>query len=244
MKKISILFFVLCSTILSAQEEILLRLDYKKGDVYEITMKMKQDMGNLMNSVMVMEMKQEITESNKEDYLCTMKIRNIKMDVFQGEKVQSYDSTKEVKEEDVFANQMKQALGGMLDANIFVKGNFLGEALEVKIEPNFPGMQEMMASNESIIYPKEKIKVGGTWSMTKNQQGIKMNFTYTVKEINQEFVFLNITGDTSGLATGEISGKMKLDREDGVPVDSTITIDMETAGQKIITSVEMVTKKK
>lgn len=243
MKKISILFFILCSTVVFAQEEVLLRLEYKKGDVYDITMKMKQDMGTLMNSVMTMEMKQEITEVNKEDYLCAMNIGNIKMDVFQGENVQSYDSTKEVKEGDVFANQMKQALGGMLEATILFKGNYLGEALEVKIEPNVPGMEKMMASNESVVYPKEKVKVGSIWNMTKNQNGVVMNFTYTVKEINKEFVFIDISGDTSGLATGEISGKMKLDRKDGVPTESTIIIDMDTGGQKVATTVDMITKK-
>jgi hypothetical protein len=243
MKKISILFFVFCSTILFAQEEVLLRLNYKKGDTYIMSMKMSQDMGSLANSKMTMEIKQEITETTKDDYSCSMKIENVKMDVIQGENIQSYDSSKKIEEDDVFGNQMKQALGGMLSANIVMKGNYLGEALDIKVEPNVPGMEEMMSSNESVVYPKEPIKVGSTWTMVKDKNGIKMNFNYLVKEINKEVILLTINGDASGVASGTISGTMKVDRNDGVPLNSKIEIILETAGQKVGTLVEMIAEK-
>lgn len=243
MKKISILLLVFCSTLVFAQEEVLLRLNYNKGDTYMISMKMKQDMGALANSIMTMAMKQEITETTKEGYSCSMKIEQIKMDVVQGENVQSYDSSIEIKEEDAFGKQMQQALGGMLSATMFIKGNNLGEMLAVKIEPNVPGMEQMMNSNESVIYPKEAIKEGSIWSMEKDQNGVKMKFNYTVKEIKSKTILLSIDGDASGVASGTISGNMTLDRNDGVPINSKIDIILETAGQKIGTFVEMITKK-
>lgn len=243
MKKFTTLLLLFSTVLVFAQEEVLLRLNYKKGDVYSISMKMNQDMGGLAKSLMTLGMKQEITETTKDGYSCSMKIENIKMDVTQGDKINSYDSSKEVKEDDAFASQMQQTLGGMLSATMLMKGNNLGEVLDIKIEPNLPGMEQMMNSNESVIYPEEAIKETSSWRMTRDQNGIKMIFNYTVKEISKETILLLVDGDASGVASGTISGTIIIDRNDGVPVNSKLDINLETAGQKIGTSVEMTTEK-
>jgi hypothetical protein len=105
-------------------------------------------------------------------------------------------------------------------------------------------MSDMGNQATSVAYPKEAIKVGSTWTAKKNQKGMILDFTYTVKSITKKQVELEISGKVSGIATGTITGKMEIDKVSGVPNKSMIDMDLDINGQEMLTKVVLTMKKK
>jgi len=132
----------------------------------------------------------------------------------------------------------------MLEALMYAKGNNLGEVLEIKIEPNVMGMEDIAKQSSSVVYPTEAVKVGDSWNMIKEEKGMKMNFVYTVKSINENNVILDLSGEVSGMATGKITGDLEIDKESGVPLDSNINMLMTVNGQEMTSKVKMKMTKK
>ena len=244
MKKLILLLFVVSANISLAQETALLRLNYEKGASYDVTMNMSQDMGAIMSMGMGITINLKITEVYKDTYDSEMKFTKMTMDMLQGGNAMSFDSTKSEEDLDAGGKQMKTQMQPMLDALMYAKGNNLGEIIEIKIEPNVMGMEDIAKQSSSVVYPKEAVKVGDNWSMTKEEKGMKMDFVYTVKTILDDNVILDITGEISGMATGKITGDMQIDRASGVPLDSNINMVMNVSGQEMISKVTMKTIKK
>ena len=243
MKKFLTLLLLTVVLVSNAQESTLLRLNYKKGDQYLMTMELSQGMG--MNGDMNMEMvaSVNITEVNGDIYTNEMKFTRMIVDVLAGGQNMGFDSDMSDDELDDSGKMLKSQMGPILGAVISTKGNSLGEVLEVTVEPNIPGADDMAKQNSNVVYPKEAVKVGSTWSIEKNKQGVKMNFVYTVKSISNTLVILNITGTVSGNAEGTITGAMNIDKNSGVPLKSSIDTKMSVGGQEMTTIVNAVMKK-
>ena len=237
MKKLLILFVMVISIQVSAQESVLLRLNYKTGETYMMDMKMSQDMGTMMSMDMTLKMNQKITAASGDTYESTMKVAQITMDMSQGGMNVSYDSSKSEDELDPSAKMMQAQMGPMLKSVITVKGNTLGEILETVAEPNIPGVDDFANQSSNVIYPKEAVKVGDTWTMNKSDKGMVMDFTYTVASISSANVKVDVAGKVSGAAQGTISGAMDIDTKTGVPSSSSIVMDMQVQGQQLKTSV-------
>jgi hypothetical protein len=238
MKKLLVLFLVVSTTISFAQETVLLRLNYEKGDVYNAQMSMTQEMGTMMSMGMNIDMSMNIVDVTGDTNISEMKITKMTMDMLQAGNVMSFDSSKSDDELDEMGKMMKAQMGPMLTAVITTKGNNLGEVLEMKAEPNVPGMDDF-ASQTNVVYPKEAIKVGSTWTIQKDQKGMILDFEYTVKSILKDKVELGITGKSSGLATGDITGTMDVDRASGVPLSSVIDMALSMQGQVLNSKVTM-----
>jgi hypothetical protein len=237
MKKLLILLVMAFAINVSAQESVLLRLNYKKGDSYLMNMKMTQDMGAVMSMDMGMKMSQKITSVTGDTYVSEMRITQISMDMSQGGMDMSYDSSKSDDELDDTGRMMKGQMGPMLKAVITVTGNNLGEVSDTKVEPSIQGAQDFADQSSNVIYPKNAVRVGDTWTMTKSQKGMDMNFTYKVKSITKDNVLLDVSGKVSGAADGTITGDMKIDKSSGVPLVSTINMNMNVQGQEMVSKV-------
>lgn len=227
----------------SAQESVLLRINYTKGDKYTVNMKMSQDMGTVMSMDMNMKMSQEITEVSGDTYVSKMKIGQIAMDMSQGGMNMSYDSSKSDDELDETGKMMKSQMGPMLTAVITAKGNNRGEVLSSTVEPNIPGTSDLANQSSNVVYPKNTVRVGDTWDFKKSDKGMNMNFKYTVKSITPNAVMLGITGNIDGMATGKITGSMNIDKKSGVPLKSIINMNMDVQGQDMKTSMELTMSK-
>lgn len=238
MKKLLVLLLVVASTISFGQESVLLRLNYTKGDVYKAEMKMSQEMGAVMSMGMSIDMSMNIVDVTGDTNTSEMKITKMTMDMLQAGNVMSFDSTKNDDELDEMGKMMKAQMSPMLSSVITSKGNNLGEVLEVKAEPNVPGMDDF-TSQTNVVYPKEAIKVGSTWTYQKNEKGMVLDFVYTVKAIAKDKVELDITGKSSGMATGDITGTMSIDKASGVPLTSDIDMLLTIQGQKMTSKVSM-----
>ena len=244
MKKIITILFLALTNIALAQETVTLRLNYEKGANYTVSMKMSQNMGGIMAMNMGIDMSIKITDVKEDVYESEMKFSKFTMDMIQGEKTMSFDSSKSDEDLDDESKMMKQQMGPILEALIYAKGNNLGEVLEIKVEPNIPNIKDIANQSSSVVYPKEAIQKGSSWKMTREDKGMKMDFIYTVNSITKESVMLDISGTVSGLATGKISGKMNVDKLTGIPVESTIDMDMLASGQELKTKVTMNMTKK
>ena len=226
------------------QEKVLLRLNYEKGDTYEMNMKMSQNMGATMSMNTNMIMLQDVKSVSGDEYEIDSKITKIVMNMSQGGMQMSYDSSKKEEELDQTGKMMKAQMGPMLQAVITTKGNNLGKVLETTVVPNVPGASDLTQQSSSVIYPENEVSVGDTWTMNKDNKGMKFNFVYKVKEITLKNVLLDISGTVEGMATGSITGSMNLDKKSGLPLTSKINMAMKVQGQDLKTNVDMTMVKK
>ena len=238
MKKLLVLFLVVSSTISFGQETVLLRLNYTKGDVYIAKMTMSQEMGTVMSMGMNIDMNLKVVDVTGDTNITEMTFTKMTMDMLQGGNVMSFDSTKSDEELDDTGKMMKDQMSPMLEAVLTAKGNDLGEVIEVTAAPNVPGMNDF-ANQSNVIYPKEALKVGSTWAFQKNEKGMVLDFVYKVTSILKDKVGLEITGKSSGMATGDITGTMDIDRKSGVPLNSNIDMALSVQGQEMNSKVSM-----
>ena len=238
MKKLLVLFLVVSASISFGQETVLLRLNYTKGDIYTAKMTMSQEMGTVMSMGMNIDMNMKVVDVTGDTNITEMTFTKMTMDMLQGGKVMSFDSTKSDEELDDTGKMMKDQMSPMLEAVLTAKGNDLGEVIEVTAEPNVPGMTDF-ANQSNVIYPKEALKVGSTWAFQKNEKGMVLDFVYKVTSILKDKVGLEITGKSSGMATGDITGTMNIDRKSGVPLNSNIDMALSVQGQEMNSKVSM-----
>ena len=71
-----------------------------------------------------------------------------------------------------------------------------------------------------------------------------MDFVYNVKAILEDSVILDLSGEISGMASGTITSDVEIDKESGVPLDSTINMLINISGQEMSTKVTIKTTKK
>lgn len=244
MKKLLVLFLVVSANISLAQESVLLRLNYEKGATYDVAMKMSQEMGTMMSMGMAINMDIKVLDVNDDTYDSEMKFTKMTMDMLQGGNAMSFDSTMKDEELDEAGKMMKAQMGPMLQAVITAKGNSLGEMLSVSVAPNVPGMEDIANQSSNVVYPKEAVKVGSTWTTTKEQKGMKMDFLYTVISILKNKIILDLSGKVSGMATGNISGNMEIERSSGIPLNSLIDMELSVSGQELKSKVTMTMSKK
>ncbi|PQJ19930.1 DUF6263 family protein [Tenacibaculum sp. SG-28] len=235
---------LLFTTVTFAQESVMLRLNYTKGDTYASEMSMSQmGAGGAMSTNMSMKMIQNITEASEAGYSCNIKFDKIAMQMNQGGQKMSYDSSKGDADLDPMSKLLKSQMDPVLSAVISMKGNSLGEVLETKVEPNIPGADQFTNQSSNVVYPKEAVTVGSSWEMKDTKQGMNFAYTYTVAAITKAVVSLKVSGKVTGVADGDITGNIEIDRNSGVPVASKLNMAMQVQGQDLGTNIEMTTTK-
>lgn len=241
MKRIILVLLVITSLSITAQESVLLRLNYNEGDNYLLTVEAKQNMGLQGGMSMNMTMGVIITEVGAKNIKTESKITSVVMDMMQGEMSMSYDSNKKEAELDQMGQMMKSQFDPMMKATIHTSLDNLGNMIETKIEPAIPGMEQLTGSASTINYPEEKVSVGSSWTSEDENQGVKMSTTYTISSIANGIVSLDVSGDVTGAGTGTIKGKTTVDISSGVPKSSALEVTMSAQGvnMSIITNTTM-----
>ncbi len=240
MKKILAFALVAFTTISVAQESVKLRLNYKKGDKYVMKMTMNQTMP-VMSMNMKMDADIEVTDIKEDNYISEMKFTKIDMGMLQGGMEMSASTEDKEEDLDAMSKQMKAQLDPMLSVIITSVTDNLGKVIEIKAEPNLPGMEQMTNQTGNVTYPEKALRVGDSWTDERTAQGMVTKSTYKVKSISKDIVALDITGEVSGIGTGKLSGDMDIDRETGVPKKSNLKMEMKIQGQdmKINTNMTM-----
>jgi hypothetical protein len=242
-KTLAILFLIAYSFTGIAQESVLLRWKNKVGDKFKVTATIKQDMGKAGGMDMKMSMSMKIIDKKEENYICEMQYKRVVMNMLQGGVNMSFDTAK--KEEDLseteraFNKEMKPMLDAVMTATYDDRGN----TKIIKVTPDVPAIKELADQYESVAYPKEAVKVGSSWVTEKENKGIKIQMTQTVKKITKEKVFVAITGKAIGMENMKISGNLEIERKTGIPLKFGTNIVMDVMGQKMDVSVTLETKK-
>lgn len=244
MKNLFALLFLVAMALTSAQESTLLRLNYNKGDNYIMLMNMKQNMGNgNMTMNMTMEMPMKVVDVKAGVYSAEMRFKSIKMDMEQAGNKINYDSNLKEADLDETAKMMSSQMKPMLETVLLTKTNIYGEVLEMKMIKGAGNVDQFTSQTESVVYPKEAVTVGYSWVAEKDNNGMKIKSTYTVKSIDSKVVVLDVKGGITGLSEGQLSGSMNIDKASGIPMVSNINMNFEVMGQKIGTEIVMTMKK-
>jgi hypothetical protein len=230
MKRILIAIFVITSLTTSAQDSVLLRLNYSQGDNYVVTVDSKQSMGILGGTSMNVTMGMNIVEVDEKNIKTESIITYILMNIMQGGTSMSYDSNKKEEELDQMGQLMKSQFDPMMNATIHTTLDNTGNTIETKIEPPIPGMEQFTGSSNAINYPKEKVSVGSSWTSENENKGVIMSTINTVSSIADGVVTLDISGEVSGAATGIIKGETIVDISSGAPTSSTLKITISAQG--------------
>lgn len=233
MKKLLFLFLAITANTIFAQDEVLLRLNYENNATYSTKTIVSQEMGAMMSMEMTMDMEMEVTAVENENYDTKTKFTNMSMEMLQGGNLMTFDSSKSDDELDAAGKMMKSQMGPMLEAVIYSKVTTLGKASVVSIEPMIPGVEDIASQSSAVVYPKEAVKVGSTWTMSKEEKGMKMDFLYTVQSISKENVLVDVSGEVSGMGSGKITGNVTIDRVSGIPIKSLVEMNLSVAEQKL-----------
>ncbi|RSK39048.1 DUF6263 family protein [Mangrovimonas spongiae] len=238
MKKILLALLLGVTIVGTAQEKVLLRLNYEKGQQYTMDMNMAQVMGvGVMTNDMHIQMKYNITSVSGNTYESSAKITKMAMEMNQSGMSISYDSTKNEDELSETGKMMKSKMDPMLSATIMTKGDDLGNILETTVDPSdIEGAEDFAKQSNNVVYPKEAVGVGDTWTKTTTDGAMNFNFTYKVKSISLKNVLIDISGNVTGAAEGDITGAMDIDRESGMPIESKINMTMTVQGQDATTN--------
>ena len=234
MKRILIALLVITSIAVSAQESVLLRLNYTKGDSYLMTVESKQGMGAQGGVNMKMNMGVIVSEVSGDNVKTESKILSVALDMMQGGMAMSYDSNKKDEELDQMGQMLKSQFDPMMNSIIYNSYDKLGNITETKVEPSVPGMNQLTEGSGSVIYPNEKISVGSSWSSNKDNQGMKTTTTYTVSQIKDGVVYLDITGNVSGAAaSGSVKGSSEIEVSTGLAKKTSIEVAISNQGMDI-----------
>lgn len=226
----TLIFFTLNSF---SQESTILRLRYNTGDTYLMKMQMTQDMGEAMKMNMLMEMPMEVTHADDTTNVAKMSFSRISMDMEQAGTNITYDSDLKEEEMDEAGKMMSSQMSPILGTVIAIKSNVYGEVLDLKMLEGSGNANQFADQAQSVVYPKEPISVGYSWTAEKENNGMTISSTYTVKSIEETNVNIGISGAISGTASGTLTGDLNIHKMSGVPTLSTINMDFETMGQKV-----------
>ena len=244
MKKVLIALLVITTLSATAQESVLLRLNYTKGDSFLVTTESNQSMGTQGGMNMKMTMGMIVADVVEENIKTESQITSIVMDMMQGGMTMNYDSNKSDEELDQMGQMLKSQFAPMMEAVIYNTSDLQGNMIDTKLDPAIPGMEQITnRSMNTINYPKEKVSVGSSWTSENENQGMKMTTKYTVSSIADGLVTLDVSGDMSGAGTGTIKGKSTVEISSGISNNSEIEITIATQGMNITATTKITVSK-
>ncbi len=244
MKKVLIALLVITTLSATAQESVLLRLNYTKGDSFLVTTESNQSMGAQGGMNMKMTMGMIVADVEEEIIKTESQITSIVMNMMQGGMTMNYDSNKSDEELDQMGQMLKSQFAPMMEAVIYNTSDLQGNMIDTKLDPAIPGMEQITnRSMNTINYPKEKVSVGSSWTSENENQGMKMTTKYTVSSIADGLVTLDVSGDMSGAGTGTIKGKSTVEISSGISNNSEIEITIATQGMNITATTKITVSK-
>lgn len=233
MKKLIYVVALFVSFNMMAQETALLRVNYTAGDTYKVELKTNQDMGAMMNLDMTMYMDFVVGEKGPETTRISTKATRVVSETTQQGITTKFDSNTKEEDLDAAGKMMKTQMGAIIGQEVSYDVDELGKTSN--ISSSLVGAGDM----NSIEYPKEAVALGFSWKSSKSNNGVTMDLTYKVKEISSEFVYLEMSGTTSGVATGDVNGLMQIERSTGTVLNSEMEMNSTVMGQTMKTTVSV-----
>ncbi len=259
-----VMMFVMSSFVRNKSVE--LRINLSEGSQIETSLTIDAvsfslDLGEAAGSTTKMAYKitQTVESKEKDTYKMKSVFNSMSVAMEQGGGNSSYNS-EDYDSTDTFQARMHELVGGMIGKPILETINTRGESIG---KPDYSAFNEemvknmqldQMQSNLNFVLPENKVKVGDSWTVTReeNANGMlkKVNTIYTVSDIKKREVLLSVSGDISGEGDlqgikASIKGTQKgtaiVDRKHGVSLSSNViqntNIAMSMQGQDMNMSV-------
>ena len=231
---VTLMFFVFTLSV-TAQESVLLRYNYKKGDKYQMTMVMKQNMGIMGGMNISMNSEVNVLSNGDNKFELSTQAKRVQMNMAQGGQEVNFDS--EDKEEDLDAEgkKMKAQFDEVLKTTAYHTFSDQGKLISMKTVPEIPNN---IANNKDVIgytiFPKEAVKVGSTWKQDLSLEGMKLGLTYKVKEITKTHVIADVSGNLELMGVkASLTGFSNFNRESGNTDEMNLNSSIEMQGMKI-----------
>lgn len=244
MKKVLLALLLCVSTLAFSQDKALLRLNYEKGDTYEVKTVMKQNMGEMMKIDMTMTMDLNVTDVKEDAIVSEATFSHVKMNMESMGQKMDYDSNTEESELSPFGQGMHVEMKKLLETVVTIENDKLGNVTKTDIKSGLADVSSFKDNMNSMKYPKEAIEVGYKWTETKQREGMNIESTYEVASITDDSVELKVTGNVSGSAKGTLDGKSSIERATGNVSKSEVNMALTLEGQNFETSVIVTSTKK
>ena len=222
-------------------QEVLLKFNYQKGDVYLVKFELTRDLALMGKIDMSAEMKMNIKDVNALEIRTESIIQKMKVDVLQSTNTISYSSSMKEEDLDIKQKELKSQFDPMMKAVVTQIFNRQGKTISTKVVPQVQGMESFDQRTE---YPITPIKVGSIWNVevSDNASGV-IKMIYTVVEIKKGKVLATITGTASGLPGSKITGNTIIDVATGNPDITKVLISTEVQGSKITVGTKVISTK-
>lgn len=243
MKKILVALILCTSTIVFAQEKVLLRVNQEVGDTYDVKMRMTQDMGDLMKMEIGMDMTIEVTDLKNGNTISEAQFSRATMAMDYLGQSMEYDSNMEESEMDEFGKGAHAEMKKLLESVMLIENDNLGNVIKTEIKSGNADISAFKDNMSGMIYPEEAVGVGSTWTATKQQQDMRIESTYEVVAITDDTVTVKITGEMIGVE-GTLKGQSFIDRATGNVTKSEVAMTFEVEGQTVESNVVLTSTKK
>jgi len=244
MKKV-LLALLLCVSILGfSQDKVLLRLNYEKGDNYEIKTVMNQDMGELMDMGISMTMNLSVTNVEDDNIVTEATFSKIKMTMDYMGQSMVYDSTMDESEMDEFAKGAHSEMKKLMETVMIIENDKLGNIKDTEIKTGLADVSSFKDNMSGMVYPEEAVEVGSKWSASKEQKGMSIESTYEVTSITEDTVEIKVTGTIAGASEGTLNGKSSIEIKTGNVIKSEVNMTFSIEGQEVKSDVVITSVKK
>tara|TARA_B110000093_G_C12948913_1_gene401561 strand:+ start:1284 stop:2021 length:738 start_codon:yes stop_codon:yes gene_type:complete len=243
MKKIILLALLITSFTTIAQDSVLLRINYNETDNYVTTMELNKSKDSQSGMFMSVVLNSKVISADNNLIMLESKVGSIVINLDQGGVIMEFDSNKSDEDLDQMGQMMKAKFDQALKATIYNSIDRYGNVLELKMEPSLPQMEHFSANQNSINFPDEEVSVGSSWeSETDDNKGMKFIKKYTVTNIADGMISLDISGDISGTGTGTVNGKSTVEISSGMQTNSTIEMTIFAQGKEmsLVTTSKMI----
>lgn len=245
MKRFIVALFIMMVTSVSAQESVLLRANYTKGDKYEITIEQTQNMGLQGGVNMTLTLDMTVTDVYKDSLISEAKITSVKMDMMDQSGTDiAYDSSQPSSELGEGAKMMKAQLDPMLNTLLITTMTKRGKNLGVVVDPPNTMMSQFVNNSNGIIFPEEKVSVGSTWENENKNMGLVLTQVYKVTKIENGTMYVDISGSVSGKGQGDVIGRTEIDIESGIQKMLENSVRVSAFGAEVTVSSKVTTIRK
>jgi hypothetical protein len=245
MKKIILVAFLMISNVVCiAQESVVLKYNYKKGDKYVLNVSVKQEAGIAGGMNIDMKSNINIVDQTSESVKLANQIKRIKVNMLQGGKTMDFDSNMKDDELSAEGKKMKAQFAPLLKAVAYTTFDKTGKILAVTVEPSALKAQASQSPMFYSVFPKGAVKVGSTWENNQSVQGMKIKIKYTVKKITSTSVITTISGSVNLMGVdGKVTGDATFDRATGNTDQMNLNTSVNIQGMEMTLGTKATIKK-
>ena len=116
---------------------------------------------------------------------------------------------------DQMGKMLQSQFKPMMDAKIMSSTDKMGKVVDIKVEPMIPGMEKLKQKIMVSLIQKRLLKSVPRGLHHRKSKALQWLRTYSVRDIANGFVYLDISGEITGVAEGTISGTAEIEVSSG-----------------------------